>query len=677
MTAIWNLTKRKGAYAFVATAVLIFVSLSLAQPGDRTKFVYLISGQSASGLKVTVVTLDGKTSSYTTDASGYVIGMAREGKLMVDDPVTGIRLIDRILDKAVTEFKVPLPLRVQGTVSGFGKDPSSITIDCGYGSRLTVSDYQRQVHGLPLVPMPRENKLEGIEMARVPIRWLRSNPNTRGRFVTGWFAALEAPELLVFNNAGQTAVRTVRLPKGVRARQTILAGPITPTAGATLEVSIEASKTDLPLGLMMGVKSLSLRGAPRAQTTQMLSLLNRRDMAVGQFLAKRRQIPLELGGTTKVAGLPPMQSLRLYFVGPTPGITAERTVTIPQRGTVRIRLTEDELLGKREPLVSLTGVVRVEQGGPPVKGATVVYSSYPFRYETTTDDNGRFTIPRVAANRGGAVFIDAPNPQAAPPFDRITVTRPIAPLPRSGARGSTGEQVFEIPRLTPGARTFTQLRNLTAPAATPQSGSLITQLQELNYIFPVCGANFTQDDLQYVNSPVVEAYQHKGGEFFGPVDVTITSATVDQNGLAVVNMLFPYEGEFVVFLQYTPFVFDVAGVLIVGRPDARVIFSPKNNLAQLTITVVDESNRPVGADVEVDFPGWPFAVDPYETLTNNSGQVIVNCVSRGPNLGIGIGRNQLLVEINDPTYGCFNDIATLPESGSSIQVQLRRSACGQ
>src|SRR6185369_11485097 len=98
MTAIWNLTKRKGAYAFVATAVLIFVSLSLAQPGDRTKFVYLISGQSASGLKVTVVTLDGKTSSYTTDASGYVIGMAREGKLIVDDPVTGIRLIDRILD---------------------------------------------------------------------------------------------------------------------------------------------------------------------------------------------------------------------------------------------------------------------------------------------------------------------------------------------------------------------------------------------------------------------------------------------------------------------------------------------------------------------------------------------------------------------------------------------------
>jgi hypothetical protein len=676
MTAIWNLTKRKGAYAFVTTAVLIFVSLSLAQPGDRTKFVYLISGQAASGLQVTVVTTDGKTLNYTTDAYGYVNSMAREGKLIVNDPVTGIRLIDQMLDKPVTEFKVPLPIRVRGTVSGFGKDPNSITIDCGYGPRLTVSDYQRQMHSLALFFTADENRLEGMEMARVPSRWLRSNPNTRGRFVTGWLAAVDAPELLVFNSAGQTAVRTVPLPKGVRARQTILAGLITPAAGATLEVSIEASKTDLPLGLMMGVKSFGVRGATRAQTTQMLSLLNRRDMAVGQFLAKRRQIPLELEGTTKIAGLPPMQSLRLYFVGPHPGITAERTVTIPQRGTVRIRLTEDELLGKREPLVPLTGVVRVEQGGPPVKGATVVYSSYPYRYETTTDENGRFTIPRVAANRGGTVFIDAPNPQAAPPFDRITVTRPVAPLPRSGARGATGEQVFEIPRLTSGARTIIHSRRLNADA-TPQTGSIITELEELDYVFPVCGANYTQDELQYVTSPVVEAYLYKQGQLFGPIQVGITSATVNQDGLAVVNMLFPEEGDYLVFIQYTPFVFDVAGVTIVGRPDARVLFSPKNNLAQLTITVVGEDNRPVPEDVEVDFPGWPSAVDPFETLTNSSGQVIVNCVSRGPNLGIGIGRNQLPVEINDPTYGCFNGIAPLPDSGSSITVTLKRSECNQ
>src|SRR5215208_6356798 len=115
MTAIRNLTKHKGTYAFAATAVLILVSLSLAQPGDRTQFVYLISGQAASGLQVRVVTTDGRTLNYTTDASGYVSGMAREGKLIVADPVTGIRLIDRMLDKPVTEFKVPLPIRVRGT----------------------------------------------------------------------------------------------------------------------------------------------------------------------------------------------------------------------------------------------------------------------------------------------------------------------------------------------------------------------------------------------------------------------------------------------------------------------------------------------------------------------------------------------------------------------------------
>src|SRR5262245_13270991 len=125
MTAIWNLTKRKGAYAFAATAALVFVSLSLAQRGNRTRFVYLISGQVAAGLKVTVVSHDGKTSNYTTDANGYVNGMPKEGKLIIADPVTGLKLIDQMLDKYVTEFKVPLPIRVRGTVYGFGRDPAS------------------------------------------------------------------------------------------------------------------------------------------------------------------------------------------------------------------------------------------------------------------------------------------------------------------------------------------------------------------------------------------------------------------------------------------------------------------------------------------------------------------------------------------------------------------------
>jgi hypothetical protein len=673
MTAVRNLTNRKSPYAFAATAVSILLSLGLAQTKDRTRFVYLISEQPAAGLQVTVVTPDGKRSNYTTDASGYVGSMAREGKLIVTDPVTGIRLVDRMLDKPATEFKVPLPIRVRGVVSGFGKNPSSITIDCGYGPRLTVSDYQRQMHGLGLVPMPNENKLEGLEMARVPSRWLRMNPNPRGRFVTGWFAAVDAPELLVFNSAGLSGVRTVSLPKGVRARQTVLAGLITPAAGAMLEVSIEASKTDLPLGLMMGVKSVAVRGG---QTTQMLSLLNRRDKTIGQFLSKRHQIPLELGGTTKVAGLPPMQSLRLNFVGPVPGISTERTVTIPRQGTVRIRLTEDELLGKREPLVPLTGLVRIEQGGPPVKGATVVFSSYPYRHETTTDENGRFTIPRVAANRGGVLFIDAPNPQAAPPFDRITVTRPVAPLPRPGVRATAAEQVFEIPRLTSEARPLIRSGSPTA-ATTPRAGSTVTLLQDINYDFQVCGTNYTQDEFQYVTSPVIEAYRQVNGQFFGPIDVTIGDASVDRNGLAVVNMTFPYQGDFLVFIQYTPFVFDAAGVTILSGAPAKIVFSPKNNMTTLVLTVLDQAGNRVPSNVEVNFPGWPFAVDPYETLTNFVGDVPVNCVSRGPNIGIDLVRDHLLVEINDPTYGCFNGFVTLSASTNRYQVRLDPNACGQ
>jgi len=369
-----------------------------------------------------------------------------------------------------------------------------------------------------------------------------------------------------------------------------------------------------------------------------------------------------------------MQSLRLNFVGPVPGISAERTVTIPRQGTVRIRLTGDELLGKREPLVPLTGVVRIEQGGPPVKGATVVFGSYPYRYETTTDENGRFNFPRVAANRGGVLFIDAPNPQAAPPFDRITVTRPVAPLPRPGARATAGEQVFEIPRLTSGATTSIRFGSPTA-AGTPRTGSIVTQLQDFNYDFQVCGTNYTQDEFQYVTAPVVEAYRHENGQFFGPIDVTITDASVERNGLAVVNMTFPYQGDFLVFIQYTPFVFDAAGVTILGSGPAKIVFSPKNNMTTLVLTVLDQAGNRVPGNVEVNFPSWPLAVDPYETLTNFVGDVPVNCVSRGPNIGIDLVRDHLLLEINDPTYGCFNGFVTL--SSSRVQVSLNPNNCGQ
>jgi hypothetical protein len=148
---------------------------------------------------------------------------------------------------------------------------------------------------------------------------------------------------------------------------------------------------------------------------------------------------------------------------------------------------------------------------------------------------------------------------------------------------------------------------------------------------------------------------------------------VKTDGLAVVDMIFPDPGSYMVFIQYTPFVYDVQLVWIVNTPNARVLFSPKRNLAQLTLTVLDQGGRPVGADVEVDFPGWPADVDPYEMLTDNAGQVYINCVSRG---GAYI-RDVILVEINDATYGCFNGLLTLPDSSSSIQVQLNPFACGQ
>ena len=93
-----------------------------------------------------------------------------------------------------------------------------------------------------------------------------------------------------------------------------------------------------------------------------------------------------------------------------------------------------------------------------------------------------------------------------------------------------------------------------------------------------------------------------------------------------------------VIIQYTPFVYDVALVRIVGGPAATVLLSPKRNMKQLTLTVVGRGGSPRRRNVEVNFPGWPADVDPYETLTDNSGRVTIYCVSRGSDL---TSRNKL------------------------------------
>src|SRR5262249_29302536 len=50
----------------------------------------------------------------------------------------------------------------------------------------------------------------------------------------------------------------------------------------------------------------------------------------------------------------------------------------------------------------------------PMIGATVVYSCYPDRYETTTDRFGNFVIPRACVGRESTVFVSAKEERYAP-----------------------------------------------------------------------------------------------------------------------------------------------------------------------------------------------------------------------------------------------------------------------
>jgi Sulfatase-modifying factor enzyme 1 len=153
--------------------------------------------------------------------------------------------------------------------------------------------------------------------------------------------------------------------------------------------------------------------------------------AVFEVRGARHAVPLAFAGTTRIGGLPP-GPLRVAFSTTVADGGLDRTVRIPERGTVSVRLGPAELVGPRVRR-TLRGALRT-RGGAPVGGATVVYDAYPQRVETRTRADGAFEI--AGAQSGGAVlFVDVPG--AA----RYTG---VIPVPDPEPRGAASRTVFTV-----------------------------------------------------------------------------------------------------------------------------------------------------------------------------------------------------------------------------------------
>jgi hypothetical protein len=658
------------------TVRLACVFLIVTFPGLRanaaTRFVYAISGLPAVGVKVQWTGSSGSPQQEVTDRRGAIRSTVGQGRVTVTDPKTNTILLSQGYDDLRERVVVGVPVRLAGTVSQFGDDPTKVEIDCGYDEPIPVSDYERSAQELQFMERPDENKVYGLDLPPVSPRTIRSRASAFGTFTTQWFAATGAVQLLAFNARGQMAVRSIKLPRSVQAGQTIRVGRLEPEFGATLEVTLNVPKTDLPLGLLMGVEALEANPGAERRTAEILSVLHHREPELSQWLVRRRRLPLSFEATSSFAGLPPLKSLRLSFEGPVNGIRVERTVSIPESGVVKISLDAEELLGRRQPHAALSGIVRFENDGPPIANATVVFSSYPDRRETRSGSDGRFTIPDLVEGRGGTLLIDAPYPDGEPPFDRVTAT---VAVPAVGGAKSSAEQVFEVPK--PPLR-GSPVRSVSSPpsgaAAAQPSGQdpFVGNFQPIIWNFLRCGNNYTQDELEYVSEPILTLWYDAQDDLFGPAPVVAYRLRWYPNGgFAAADIQFAQPGDYAAILEYTPFVYDVQFLSVWGGPFATANFQPVREFQFVRVNLIDRNGGNAPANVEIFFPGWSPEPSPYTADTDVNGGVTLACVSRWPNPRFPF--NWLSMYIDDAVSGSFAGNVNLPSEGDRtvLNVQLR------
>jgi len=639
--------------------LLVCCSALLAQHAPSTRFVYAVSGAPAAGVKVDVSSGE-KSTSYTTDSAGRIPVALPVGRVHVTDPQTGTALLEQGIATPTAEVAVGMPIQLTGEVSGFGNDPSHIEIDCGYGERVAVSDYERLHDNLQIRPRAGEDTIHGMALPPIPGQSKRVHPEADGRFRTGWFAAMDSPELLVFGGPeSRAAVKTIKLSKGTKPGATVPVGKIVPEFGATLEVNLNLPKTDLPVGLLMGVSAIQAGPGGRQRMAETLSMEHRLDPEVALFLARRREIPLNFHGVTKLAGLPPIDSLKLYFGGPITGTLLERTVKIPAQGVVRIDLSADEVLGTREPRTTLAGVLRFEGGGDPIANATVVYSSFPDKKETKTGPDGRFEIPGLTANRSGVLFIDMPNPGNRPPFDHLTFSKPVPALRTAPATAAAPTpQVFEVPRPPQGGFRMPDPGKDQAALG----GEVQLQQEPIKYQFNKC-PGYTQDELQYGAKPILTAWGIVNQEWIGPIPIQ-AAGDVQTNSLAFYQIVFPLlNTEYAVVLEYTPFLYSLQRVKVT-EPITELPFATVNNAPLVQIQVIAKNGAKAPANVEVQFPSWSPEPDPWIELTDNAGTVLLKCVTAGNQFG----NANLPVFVDDPNSGYFS--GDLEITGATLTLKL-------
>lgn len=454
---------------FIRTVIFSCAALALATApaAAQTVFTYQHTKTPAGGLRITQ-SVDGKDVTVTTDAAGRAT-LAPGEKARIEDPAADnvILLGLPVGARPPAQVEVPEAVRISGKVTL--ERPDQVRMLYGFGPRVRAGQRFRSEYDRALVESQAENRPFGLDLPTSPRIW-RTVPVTADRtFQTAWFAAVDPPALVAVTSDGLAAAEDVAFT-GVQPHATLQAGELHFVRTKTLTVNFPVPRNPaLSTDARVFLRGARWRPEDAAFIARYLSVLDQLDGIAFTFATHKRPFNISAGEST-LRLLPPFTEIDLRLMGAVSDHAADITVKLPDVSTT-ITADATQVLPRATKTLPLSGTVVFERTLAAVQNATVVYSCYPTKSETKTDDFGNFVIPDACVGRQLTLFVNAADPASPPRFapaqrkyTMIHRAGPVKPvvitLPERNLPLAANQKPLPLPRRVVGATPAAQLARL-------------------------------------------------------------------------------------------------------------------------------------------------------------------------------------------------------------------------
>jgi hypothetical protein len=650
-------TRRRCAASLLA---LLAVSTTLiacrARPTGETRLVYQHSNAPAAGLRVTQIPSESANEEVATSSADGRVRLYPNAAVTITDPDAG----NCVLATFRTEASPPATLTVPEAIRIRGRVPADhltdLRLQYGFGRRIPAGQRFRALHDRVLATNEAENRPLGLELPLGAASWQEVQVAADGAFTTGWFPAEDTPQIAAWNGAGRVAVEDVPL-RTVTPRATLDAPALRFVQTRRIAITFSApANAAAEIAGEIYVRGAQWRPDDAAFVARYLSVLDRIDARTFAFATMMRPFTFEPGETT-IDFLPPWTSVDVRLMDAIVSNAADLTLPLSETST-SLDVKGERLLPAGAATLPLHGSVVLDRLYLPMVGATVVYSCYPDRYETTTDRLGNFVIPQACVGRESTVFVSATDQRYAPSQATQAVT--VRP-------GAVQRLVIRLPERTgplaaaPGGPPRLPDARILAAARTLGGDQL--------HSFPTSpfwtgGQPSPPDAIMYGNDddedPWVEVYY--------PVSpysrVNVVTAFWESKERLQLWLVVDQTGTFDIVYAPSPCWLAVAkSQQFQANQFTKVTLYPTGSPRFWTSVVAQRYTPPyngVDAGTAISFVNPIIEPDPVEIDATAFGQAVLWTCNWG----------SAWMFVADANMGCFENVVTLDESGfATIQLQ--------